>query len=66
MKNKKDKKQKKYLMRRFVKEIKRVRWPSSKKNWTSFFQIIFFALIFTIVVIIFATLVSLIWTKYKI
>ncbi|WP_029512758.1 preprotein translocase subunit SecE [Mycoplasmopsis iners] len=60
-KEKKIKKPKKFLIRRFVKEIKRVRWPSSKKNWSSFFQVVIFSSIFVSVVLIIATVFSLMW-----
>ncbi|EGV00477.1 preprotein translocase subunit SecE [Mycoplasmopsis columbina] len=55
------KKPKKYFFRRFFKEIKRVRWPSSKTNWSSFFQVVIFSSIFIGIVIIFATIFALIW-----
>lgn len=54
---------KKYRFRRFIKEMKRVRWPSQKTNWTSFLKIILFTAIFTIVVFTFATLITLLWSK---
>lgn len=54
-------KKRKYWIRRFVKEIKRVRYPSQKTNWVSFAQILIFAVIFTAVVTIFSTLVTLLW-----
>uniref|UniRef100_UPI003D28FA12 preprotein translocase subunit SecE n=1 Tax=Mycoplasmopsis bovis TaxID=28903 RepID=UPI003D28FA12 len=38
----KEAKKKKFLVRKFVKELKRVRWPSSKKSWASFIQVIVF------------------------
>lgn len=56
-------KKKKYLTRKFVKELKRVRWPSSKKTWSSFWQTIIFTIIFTLVVIGFTTLIALIFKK---
>ncbi|MBU4690433.1 preprotein translocase subunit SecE [Mycoplasma sp. ES3157-GEN-MYC] len=59
----KTKKVKKYRVRRFVKEMKRIRWPSQKTNWTSFLKVVIFTLLFTAVVVLFATLITLIWTK---
>ncbi|UUD35379.1 preprotein translocase subunit SecE [Mycoplasmopsis caviae] len=57
------KKPRKYLFRRFVKEMKRVRWPSSRKNWVSFVQIVIFAFIFTLCAVLLGVLFSLILTK---
>ncbi|KUH47619.1 preprotein translocase subunit SecE [Mycoplasmopsis meleagridis] len=57
------KKEKKFYFRKFIKEIKRVRWPSGRKNWVSFFQVIIFSAIFVAIVILIATLFSLLWGK---
>ncbi|WP_406614368.1 preprotein translocase subunit SecE [Mycoplasma corogypsi] len=43
----KPKKPKKYVIRKFVKEIKRVRWPSAQTNLSNFAQILVFTLLFT-------------------
>ncbi|WP_029513284.1 preprotein translocase subunit SecE [Mycoplasmopsis primatum] len=59
----KTEKKRKYLIRKFVKELKRVRWPSAKKSWWSFIQIIIFSAVFTLIAIGFVTLVTLIFTK---
>lgn len=59
----KTKKPKKFLFRRFVKEMKRVRWPSVRKNWISFAQIVIFTLIFTLCAVLLGVLFSLILTK---
>ncbi len=59
----KEAKKKKFLVRKFVKELKRVKWPSSKKSWASFIQVIVFSLIFTLIVIGFVTLITFIFTK---
>ncbi|MCS4536555.1 MULTISPECIES: preprotein translocase subunit SecE [unclassified Mycoplasma] len=56
-------KKKKFKFRRFVRELKRVRWPSQKTNWISFLKVIAFTLLFTLIVMLFATLISLLWTK---
>ncbi|MBZ4195460.1 preprotein translocase subunit SecE [Mycoplasma tauri] len=60
---KKQEKKKKYYVRKFIKELKRVRWPSAKKSWASFVQVIIFTIIFTLIVIGFFTLVGLAFTK---
>lgn len=65
-KDKKIKKEKKFIVRRFVKELKRVRWPSSRKNWVSFWQIVIFTLIFVLAVFALATLFTLLWTTLKV
>lgn len=64
-KDKKIKKEKKFIVRRFVKELKRVRWPSNRKNWVSFWQIVIFTLIFVLAVFALATLFTLLWTTLK-
>lgn len=46
---------------RWIKEIKRVRWPSSKKNWKSFITVAIFSIIFVLIIIGLATVFSLIW-----
>lgn len=56
-------KKKKYLIRRFVKELKRVRWPSAKKTWVSFAQVIIFTIIFTLIVFGFTTLIFFIFKQ---
>lgn len=56
-------KQKKYLVKKFVKELKRVRWPSAKKTWLSFSQTIIFTIIFTLVIFGFTTLIYLIFKQ---
>ncbi|MEA4115325.1 preprotein translocase subunit SecE [Mycoplasma sp. 744] len=55
------KKEKKYFFRKLIKEIKRVRWPSKKTNWTSFLQVIIFSSLFVAFVVIVATVLTLIW-----
>ncbi|UUM19329.1 preprotein translocase subunit SecE [Mycoplasma sp. 1018B] len=55
------KKEKKYFFRKWIKEIKRVRWPSKKTNWTSFLQVIIFSSLFVAFVVIVATVLTLIW-----
>ncbi|EIN14869.1 preprotein translocase, SecE subunit [Mycoplasmopsis agalactiae 14628] len=59
----KEAKKKKFLVRKFVKELKRVRWPASKKSWAAFVQVIVFSMIFTLIVVGFVTLVTFIFTK---
>ncbi|QSF13520.1 preprotein translocase subunit SecE [Mycoplasma sp. Mirounga ES2805-ORL] len=67
MKNKekkvKQKRKRKYFFRRFVKEIKRVRWPSSKTNWLTFLKVVVFTAVFTIVVVLFTTLIAFMFQK---
>ncbi|MGY5139132.1 preprotein translocase subunit SecE [Mycoplasmopsis gallinarum] len=65
-KDKKIKKEKKFIVRRFVKELKRVRWSSNRKNWVSFWQIVIFTLIFVLAVFALATLFTLLWTTLKV
>lgn len=65
-KPKKKPRQKKYYFRRFVKEIKRVKWPSQRQNWISFFQIVIFTIVFTACVVFFATLIGWIFAKSKV
>lgn len=60
---KKNKKEKKYYFRKFIKELKRVRWSKPKDNWMNFGKILIFTIIFTAIIVLFATGVSLIWTK---
>ncbi|WP_029608593.1 preprotein translocase subunit SecE [Mycoplasma simbae] len=57
----KEPKVKKYRVRRFFKELKRVRWPSNRENWISFIKVVAFTVIFTVVVVLFATFVTFIW-----
>ncbi|AIA29195.1 preprotein translocase subunit SecE [Mycoplasmopsis californica] len=59
--NKQPTKTKKYRVRRFFKELKRVRWPSNSHNWTSFFKVVVFTVVFTIIIVLFATLIGLLW-----
>ncbi|MGP1451743.1 MAG: preprotein translocase subunit SecE [Metamycoplasmataceae bacterium] len=63
--SKKNKKirQKKYYFRKFVKELKRVRWSKPKDNWIAFSQILLFTIIFTIIIVLFATGITLIWKQ---
>lgn len=49
---------KKYLLRKTIKEIKRVRWPDKSKNISSMTQIIIFSIVF----MIFAFAVSISFT----
>ncbi|MBW0594820.1 preprotein translocase subunit SecE [Mycoplasmopsis anatis] len=49
---------KKYLLRKTIKEIKRVRWPDKSKNISSMTQIIIFSIVF----MIFAFAVSIAFT----
>ncbi|QBF34406.1 preprotein translocase subunit SecE [Mycoplasmopsis phocirhinis] len=56
-------KKKKYKIKKFFRELKRVRWPSQKTNWISFSKVVGFTLLFTIIVVLFATLISLLWTR---
>ncbi|WP_036435909.1 preprotein translocase subunit SecE [Mycoplasmopsis felifaucium] len=56
-------KNKKYLFRRFVKELKRVRWPSAKKTWISFAQVVIFTIIFTLAVFSFTALMYFIYKQ---
>lgn len=46
----KDKKPKRYWIRKLVKEIKRVRWPDFKTNKKNFIMTIVFAFLFTVFV----------------
>ncbi|ENY69405.1 Hypothetical protein MBVG_4280 [Mycoplasmopsis bovigenitalium 51080] len=59
----KTKKPKKYRIKKFFRELKRVRWPSNKTNWISFWKVIIFATLFTIIVVLFATCVGLLWSR---
>ncbi|EFF41595.1 preprotein translocase, SecE subunit [Mycoplasmopsis alligatoris A21JP2] len=64
-KTKKDK-PKKYYLRKFFLDIKRVRWPSSKNNWSSMTKIIIFTLILVLFVFSVTTLFAYIWAKLHI
>ncbi|MEE3928594.1 preprotein translocase subunit SecE [Mycoplasmopsis ciconiae] len=55
-----NKKPKKYYLRKMIKEIKRVRWPDKKKNFSSMMQII----IFTVLFVIFAFFITTIFTEF--
>ncbi|VEU78108.1 preprotein translocase subunit SecE [Mycoplasmopsis columbinasalis] len=62
----KEQRKKRYFFRRFVKEIKRVQWPTSKVNWTSFWQVVIFSVAFVIIVIALASMFTVIWTSASI
>lgn len=59
----KTKKPKKYRVKKFFRELKRVRWPSNRTNWISFWKVIIFTTLFTIIVVLFATCVGLLWSR---
>lgn len=61
MKKEKKQREKKYYFRKFVKELRRVRWSKPKENWKAFAQIIVFTILFTTIVVLFATMITLIW-----
>ncbi|ADE19543.1 preprotein translocase subunit SecE [Mycoplasma crocodyli] len=62
----KKERKKKYYFRKFVLDIKRVRWPSNKTNWSSLTKIIIFTLIVVGFVFAITTLFAYIWAKLKI
>ncbi|CAC13354.1 unknown; predicted coding region [Mycoplasmopsis pulmonis] len=47
----------------FIKELKRVRWPKSRKTFRSFFLVIVFTIGFSIFAFVIATLSSYIFTQ---
>ncbi|TNK87708.1 preprotein translocase subunit SecE [Mycoplasmopsis pullorum] len=57
---------KKYYFRKFIKVIKRVRWPDSKKNISSMTQIIVFTLIFVLFVFVVSTIFTLLWNNIQV
>lgn len=59
----KTKKPKKYRIKKFFRELKRVKWPSNRTNWISFWKVIIFTTLFTIIVVLFATCVGLLWSR---
>ncbi|WP_051449507.1 preprotein translocase subunit SecE [Mycoplasmopsis cricetuli] len=61
MKNKQTK-PKKYLIRKFIREIKRVKWPSNQTNVISLIKIFVFTLILAGFVIAITLLFTHIWT----
>lgn len=58
MESNKKNKPKKYLIRHFVKEMKRVKWPTAKQNWVSFTQTIVFAVLVTLFIFGFTALIT--------
>ncbi|AAZ43772.2 preprotein translocase subunit SecE [Mycoplasmopsis synoviae] len=53
--------QKKYYLRKVAKEVKRVKWPTAKTNWTTFFQIIVFTILFSTFVFVVTLIFTAIW-----
>lgn len=52
---------KKYYLRKVAKEVKRVKWPTAKTNWTTFFQIIVFTILFSTFVFVVTLIFTAIW-----
>lgn len=61
-KNKKNK-PKKYWIRHFFKELKRVKWPSGSYLAKNYFKVLIFVLIATILFFIILTIATLLWNK---
>lgn len=61
--NLKPKKEKKYYLRNFIKEIKRVKWPTAKESNNAFWTTILFILICTILFLIITIIATYIWSK---
>ncbi|VEU75894.1 preprotein translocase subunit SecE [Mycoplasmopsis columboralis] len=59
----KAKKPKRYWIRKFIKEIKRVKWPNSKTNVAAFIKILVFTLIITAFVFAVSFAFTHIWTS---
>ncbi|WP_027334453.1 preprotein translocase subunit SecE [Mycoplasma elephantis] len=59
IKDEKQKKPKKYYFRKFIKEIKMVRWPNAKQIKSSFVIVIIFSIIFVLVVLLLMTLIGM-------
>ncbi|UUD36813.1 Uncharacterised protein [Mycoplasmopsis californica] len=55
----KPKKEKKYYLRKFFKDVKMIRWPDAKQTRTSFIIVIIFSIIFVLVVLLLMTLIGL-------
>ncbi|UUD36557.1 preprotein translocase subunit SecE [Mycoplasmopsis citelli] len=55
-------KPKRYWMRKIIKEIKRVKWPSNKNNVYSFIKILIFTLVIGAFVFIVSFAFTQIWT----
>ncbi|AJR12479.1 preprotein translocase subunit SecE [Mesomycoplasma dispar] len=55
--------EKKYFFRLFVKEMKRVKWPSSRVAFRSFGQSIVFSTIFMVVFFAITIIAALIWNQ---
>ncbi|EIE40099.1 preprotein translocase subunit SecE [Mycoplasmopsis canis UF31] len=58
----KEKRPKKYWLRKVVKEIKRVRWPDFKTNKRNFLMTILFAFLFTVFVSLVTYGFTQLWT----
>ncbi|UVD81961.1 preprotein translocase subunit SecE [Mycoplasma iguanae] len=56
-------KEKKYVLRNFILELKRVRWPSAKTSSSSFWKIIVFVLIFMGIFFVITLVASILWTS---
>lgn len=52
---------KKFWIRKMAKDLKRVRWPDSKKNWESFFKILVFSFIIVAFIFMTTTVFTLLW-----
>ncbi|WP_215743660.1 preprotein translocase subunit SecE [Mesomycoplasma hyorhinis] len=61
-KNKK-KKPKKYWIRHFFKELKRVKWPIGSYLAKNYFKVLIFILVATIVFFIILTIATVLWNK---
>ena len=55
-------KTKAYPIRNFVKELKRITWPTSKKNWLYFFLVFVFIIFLVIIFAAVSWCKSQIWT----
>ncbi|WP_308704741.1 preprotein translocase subunit SecE [Mesomycoplasma flocculare] len=59
----KKKREKKHFFRLFVKEMKRVKWPSAHVSFKSFGQSLIFSLIFMVVFLGVTVIAAIIWNQ---
>lgn len=59
----KKKREKKYRFRNFKKEIKRVKWPTSKEASRSFWTVILFIVICTLLFMIVTIIATYVWNN---
>ncbi|WP_033161085.1 preprotein translocase subunit SecE [[Mycoplasma] collis] len=57
------KKNKKYIFRNWVKELKRIKWPDSKTSGQSFVYTILFVIFFIILFFIISIIATYLWNQ---